>query len=235
MTQKSHRLMFRFWLDMFKPEEEELADTIELLKNERSFSKTIRDGIKLITNLRQGKLDVLFELFPWVKAEFMEYMREIQPADPAPAAPPVQPTPQAIMAEQAWLDAEAERLEAERLWQERRITEAEQALEAERQKIESERTQGQKAIQQQLDRLEELLLKQGNQPIALDDDDPRRPSGGEGTNTGNARLKSLDVPQFEIPSYDDDDDLVLEVSKAKGNTDASMNFLKSMQALQSST
>ena len=69
MANQSYRLMYRFWLDMAKPEEEDIADKIELLKNTRSFSQTIRDGIRLIVDLRNGKTDVLFELFPFVKAK----------------------------------------------------------------------------------------------------------------------------------------------------------------------
>lgn len=64
---KSYRLMYRFWLDMGKTNEEAIADQIELLKNERSFTQTIRDGIRLIVDLRQGNTDVLFELFPLIR------------------------------------------------------------------------------------------------------------------------------------------------------------------------
>ena len=79
MPSKRFRLRQTFWLNLLKPEEAELADTIEILKNERSFAKVIRDGIRLVNDLRKGKLDVLFELFPWVRAEFLEYMRALQP------------------------------------------------------------------------------------------------------------------------------------------------------------
>lgn len=71
MAANRYRLRFTFWLDMLKPEELEIADQIEHLKNERSFASTIRDGIRLICDLRQGRVDVLFELFPWVRAEFI--------------------------------------------------------------------------------------------------------------------------------------------------------------------
>lgn len=71
MPTNRYRLRFIFWLDMLKPEEEELADQIELLKNERSFVRTIRDGIRLVISLRQGRTDVLFELFPWVRNELV--------------------------------------------------------------------------------------------------------------------------------------------------------------------
>jgi hypothetical protein len=76
MAQSNHRIRFNFWLDMTKPSEEGIADKIEYLKNKRSFSSAIRDGIRLIVDLRQGKLDVLFELFPFVKLEVMEYLKD---------------------------------------------------------------------------------------------------------------------------------------------------------------
>jgi hypothetical protein len=79
MQKNRFRLRFTFWLDLLKPEEEQLADQIEVLKNDRSFAGTIRDGIRLISDLRAGRLDVLFELFPWVRAEFLEYVQSLQP------------------------------------------------------------------------------------------------------------------------------------------------------------
>lgn len=68
MNRKPYRLMFKFWLDVTKPEEGRIADKIEILKNERTFSQVIRDGIRLMWDLKQGKTDVLFELFPWVQS-----------------------------------------------------------------------------------------------------------------------------------------------------------------------
>jgi hypothetical protein len=61
------RLRFTFWLDMRKADEAELAETIETLKLNRSFAATIRDGIRLICDLRAGQTTILFELFPWIK------------------------------------------------------------------------------------------------------------------------------------------------------------------------
>ncbi|MEL6309251.1 MAG: hypothetical protein AAFQ52_14005, partial [Chloroflexota bacterium] len=62
-----HRIGFKFWLNLDNDHDEQIADTIELLKNERSFTQTIRDGIRLIWDLRQGNVAVLCELFPFVK------------------------------------------------------------------------------------------------------------------------------------------------------------------------
>src|SRR5215204_1231137 len=67
MTKNSFRMKFMFWLDCSKADEDALIQQVELLKQERLFSRTIRDGIRLICDLRAGNLDVLLELFPWTK------------------------------------------------------------------------------------------------------------------------------------------------------------------------
>lgn len=67
MAKDRHRIGYTFWLDLLKPQEENLSDEIELLKNKRSFASTIRDGIRLILSLREGRVDVLLELFPFVR------------------------------------------------------------------------------------------------------------------------------------------------------------------------
>jgi hypothetical protein len=67
---KSFRLRFTFWLDLSKDEEFRLSEQIEELKAKRSFAKVIRDGIRLICDLRAGRTDILLELFPWVAERF---------------------------------------------------------------------------------------------------------------------------------------------------------------------
>ncbi len=57
---------YLFWLNLEDGEQYQIAECIEQLKEKRSFSQTIRDGIRLIVDLSQGKTDVLQELFPWV-------------------------------------------------------------------------------------------------------------------------------------------------------------------------
>lgn len=69
VTTKRFRLRYTFWLNLIDPAENLIAERIEMLKANRTFAKTIRDGIRLICDLRTGQLEVLFELFPWVKAE----------------------------------------------------------------------------------------------------------------------------------------------------------------------
>jgi hypothetical protein len=64
--------MYRFWLDITHDEEYEIAESIESLKQERSFTRTIRDGIRLICDLRQGRVEVLLSLFPWIREHFVQ-------------------------------------------------------------------------------------------------------------------------------------------------------------------
>lgn len=64
---RRYNLQFKFWLNANDDFELWLADEIAKLKSKRSFTRTIRDGIRLVIDLRAGKTDVLFELFPWVR------------------------------------------------------------------------------------------------------------------------------------------------------------------------
>lgn len=59
-----YRLQFKFWLNLKADKERRVADIIELLKNERSFTRAIVDGLLLMWDLRQGRADVLLDLFP---------------------------------------------------------------------------------------------------------------------------------------------------------------------------
>ena len=63
----SYRLMQKFWLDIGKRDERDLAQQIVELKNQRAFTSTIRDALRLFLDLKQGNIDVLIELFPFVK------------------------------------------------------------------------------------------------------------------------------------------------------------------------
>src|SRR5690606_25923049 len=64
---KRYRIMQRFWLDATKEDEYELPTEAVKLRQSRQWQTTIRDGLRLILDLRAGRLDVLFELFPWVQ------------------------------------------------------------------------------------------------------------------------------------------------------------------------
>lgn len=69
MPPKRFRLKFMFWLDLSKSDEYELAEHIDSLKTQRLFSQTVRDGIRLISELRAGRTDTLYTMFPWLVAE----------------------------------------------------------------------------------------------------------------------------------------------------------------------
>lgn len=51
---------------MNKRDEAGLAKLIEDLKGQRLFASAVRDGLRLITDLRAGRTDVLLELFPLI-------------------------------------------------------------------------------------------------------------------------------------------------------------------------
>jgi hypothetical protein len=73
------RKMFKFWLRLDRAEDLKLIEYIEYLVSKRQFVTEIRTALRLLWSLRQGNLWVLFELFPWVRAEFMEYVQSLQP------------------------------------------------------------------------------------------------------------------------------------------------------------
>src|SRR5688572_12565305 len=60
------RFRFSFWLDCKKDDELMVAETIDGLKRQRNFSGVVRDGIMIVNELRQGKVDLLLKLYPWV-------------------------------------------------------------------------------------------------------------------------------------------------------------------------
>lgn len=70
MADKRDRIRENFWLDVNKPDERALADLIDRLKQQKQYAATVRDGIWLVDDLRNGRLDVLFSLFPYVKELF---------------------------------------------------------------------------------------------------------------------------------------------------------------------
>ena len=144
MVKERFRLQFKFWLDVNKPDEYALAEIIADLKENKTFSKVIRDGIRLIWSLGQGNLDVLLALFPWVEDAFYECFKEREPASDA-------------------------------------------------------------TLQQQLARLETLLLQQGNVPIE----------------TGPKKLLTPPV----TPEDDDFDDNLLVIRKAASECESARNFL----------
>jgi hypothetical protein len=62
------RIMLRFFLDQGKADECDLIQEVATLKKERQFAPTIRDGLRLMRDLRAGRFDALFDLFDWIPA-----------------------------------------------------------------------------------------------------------------------------------------------------------------------
>lgn len=154
-----YRVMQKFWLDLEKPDHEEVNEIIYTLKSARTYSKAIRDGLRLIIDLHRGNLDVLFELFPWVRAEFLEHIVAVQP----------------------------------------------------------QKSEAELAITRQLARIEELLASNKSSP-ALD-------------TQGRGGPKPMTVPQVAAPVFDDEDDELPVITKAKATGSAAQNFLNSAFSL----
>jgi hypothetical protein len=72
---------FLFW-----GKDDDLIEEVAELMNTRKFSQVMRIALKVIPALMRGSLDELFEEFPWVKAEFLKYMQDVQPTQ-TPALP----------------------------------------------------------------------------------------------------------------------------------------------------
>ncbi len=159
MSKKRFRLKYLFWLDVNKEDEYAIAELIDELKEKRSFTRAIRDGIRLICDLRDGSTEVLFELFPWIRSELSQPER-------------VGETPAEI------------------------------------------------AIREQLERVEKLIVEQGAVPVS------------SAAPTGLGGIKAMNTPQFDAPTFDDDDDMVLELKEVSNGKEAAENFINSMMNLQ---
>ena len=65
------RKRFEFWLNDQRQEDWLVYELIGKLKKptkgQGQFTRAIREGIRLWTSLRDGQVDVLLELFPWVR------------------------------------------------------------------------------------------------------------------------------------------------------------------------
>ncbi len=69
MAIERHRRRFNFWLDTHKPDDRELAEAIDELKEKRQFMKSLRQAFTLLLSLRSHDTSVLLSLFPWVSEE----------------------------------------------------------------------------------------------------------------------------------------------------------------------
>ena len=65
------RKRFEFWLNDQRQEDWLVYELIGKLKKptkgQGQFTRAIREGLRLWTSLRDGQVDVLLELFPWVR------------------------------------------------------------------------------------------------------------------------------------------------------------------------
>src|SRR5258705_13932405 len=65
------RKRFEFWLNDQRQEDWLVYELIGRLKKpskgQGQFTRAIREGIRLWASLRDGQIDVLLELFPWVR------------------------------------------------------------------------------------------------------------------------------------------------------------------------
>jgi hypothetical protein len=154
MPKQRFRLQYKFWLDVNNPQEQQLADQIEGLKQGRVFSQVVRDGIALIVDLWNGNIDVLLSLFPGIEEVFYKRFMDQKPT-------------------------------------------------------------ADYTLQEQLARLERLLLEQGNKPMAVS-------SGGP---------KPLAVIAPGKPIRDEDDDVIVPIKKAKSSGTSAQNFLNSAFSL----
>jgi hypothetical protein len=60
---------FRFFINANNPEEDKLGKQLAKLKQQRRYSSTIKDALRLIFDLRAGRTEVLFVLFPGLQAQ----------------------------------------------------------------------------------------------------------------------------------------------------------------------
>jgi hypothetical protein len=202
-----YRLKFNFWLNINDPIEEAIADTIEALKTNRLFTKTIRDGIRLVHDLRNGSLDMLFELFPYVKSEFLKYVGEV--VGQVATENDIDKAHDAYQHTQHLKDMIAlQNEEIERL---------NKALEKSRGKPSEDFEAMMRTI------VRDELIRNTPQSTDTGQNSGLQPSQGIKT-IGNAQ-------PLPAPVHDDDEDDLLEVKKDTSNK-ASQNFLKSMMALQ---
>ena len=81
VAKDTFRRQYRFWLDLFRPDESELSEYVDNLKEHRSFSSTIREALTLIRDLRAGNYDVLLSLFPQVVERIRQDGKQDTPPD----------------------------------------------------------------------------------------------------------------------------------------------------------
>lgn len=63
------KMMFRFWLDQLRPEDVKPGQYLYMLRERKdgSYTRGIRNSIRLLATLEQGDVSVLVELFPHIQ------------------------------------------------------------------------------------------------------------------------------------------------------------------------
>ena len=71
MARKPRKMMmFRFWLDQLNPRDQDAGAHLFALREAKDgrYTNTIRNGVRLIADLEQGRVEVLLQLFPHIQA-----------------------------------------------------------------------------------------------------------------------------------------------------------------------
>jgi hypothetical protein len=62
------RIRKEIWLDANNPDDQMLLELIDVLKEKRLLTDTLRDGLWIVHDLRNGRLDELLKRYSWVGA-----------------------------------------------------------------------------------------------------------------------------------------------------------------------
>lgn len=176
MRHTRYRSQHMFWVDLNKPEEYKLAVLIQELKSRRAFARTVRNGLRLMYDLSQGRTDVLRELYPWVLEQ-----------------PPIE----AQKEEDSQIKAPAQPFGQE--------------------------------IKDQLQRLEQLLVKQKNGALSSEQVSAELKQVSQ----NNEGPKAMSVGNMVLPppTIEEDLDKIIEVKREKGNGQSANNLIQSAMAL----
>ena len=73
---KPYRVQMQFWLDRNREDHADIGDYLFRLKQQSKYASTIRDAVRLIMTLREGRADFLMQLFPNVQDMITRYNLE---------------------------------------------------------------------------------------------------------------------------------------------------------------
>lgn len=196
-----HRICF--WLDDTKPDEDGLLNEIARLKAKRGFIGALRDGLRLILDLRQGKIEVLQELFPWVLdttpssndiATRSDFERLEQLLTTFRPTHNVAQTHTRALTDGAHRALDGIDLE---------IKEAKSDENAAYNMILSGVSMGITTVDELPDEVVEYAVQKGKLPESARRKKDSLPAIGGGSSQNDGGPKAMDVPQFATPSFDD--------------------------------